>query len=217
MILPKLIVFFGPDGSGKSTQCNLVVEHLMKKGLKVKKTWIRSPHTLAYYFAQFLISKGFVRTKSNPYGLQMTVPLLRVTPSLQRIWPWIELASILPLVFLRVYIPRVLGFTVVAERYVIDSVVNISYYLSDPCFYRNIVAKILIGFLPKDAILIHIDSDYQTMLMRRGQAVDPEDFIDFQRTEYAIIKKSLNAFTINTSHLDIQQAHAKILEILEKS
>jgi hypothetical protein len=213
--LPKVIVFFGPDGSGKSTQCRLVVEYLTKKDLKVKKTWIRSPHTIAYFFSQFLISKGFVRTIRNPYGLQMKVPLLCVNSNLGRLWPWLELASVIPLVIIRVYIPRLLGFNVVAERFVVDSVVNISFYLSDPFFYKNIVAKILIGFLPKDAILIHIDSDYQTMLTRRGQIVDPEEFISFQRTEYAVLKQSLNTVTINTSHLNVQQVHSMIIQIIE--
>src|SRR5438445_11343811 len=44
----RLVSFFGPDGSGKTTQAKMLADHLRARGVKVRLAWIRSKHTLPY-------------------------------------------------------------------------------------------------------------------------------------------------------------------------
>src|SRR2546428_11228266 len=46
--IPPAIIFFGPDGSAKTTQAALLVNEIQRRGMKTKKIWLRPPHTLAY-------------------------------------------------------------------------------------------------------------------------------------------------------------------------
>jgi len=43
----RLVSFFGPDGSGKTTQAMMLADHLRARGVKVRLAWIRSKRTLA--------------------------------------------------------------------------------------------------------------------------------------------------------------------------
>ena len=46
-------------------------------------------------------------------------------------------------------------------------------------------------------------------------AVEPEEFIDFQRTAYRILAKSFNAFGVNTAEYSIDRTSKRILNYLE--
>jgi hypothetical protein len=108
-----------------------------------------------------------------------------------------------------------LGYTVVAERCVVDTIVNIAYYTQDMGFLQSRIAGIILhSSIPKKAIFIHIDSDYSAILKRRGNEVDPYEFIKFQRRGYGIAKYLVEATSIDTSNMTIQEAYASVLKRL---
>src|SRR5207247_7153962 len=82
------------------------------------------------------------------------------------VWYAIEFISILPLVLFRFYLPLARRQTVVAERYVIDWVVSLSYASSNESLLDSILAKAVLRFMPKDSLLIYIDADYDTIYAR---------------------------------------------------
>jgi energy-coupling factor transporter ATP-binding protein EcfA2 len=212
---PDFIAFFGPDGSGKSTQATLLIEYLRSRKIKVKKVWIRSPHTLAYLLSRFLVKVGYYRSDLTPYGLQQKTLSLPNNVGFKYLWYLIELASIGPLILFKVYIPMSLGYTVIAERYVVDTIVNIAYYANDLKFLGSHIAKLFLRLIPRDACLIHLDSDYLTIQSRRGRAVDSSSFIEFERLAYDSLKNLVSAETIFTSCLDIAQTSKKIKNLVE--
>src|SRR5437016_9013622 len=129
LMVPKLVSFFGPDGAGKSTQVRILVNRLGPAGLRVKKVWIRSPHTLAFIVSRLLFRLGLYRVAVNPFGLGAKQPLVYPQSLSKGIWAFIETISVLPLILLRVYLPLWMGYRLVAERYVVDTIVTISYFI----------------------------------------------------------------------------------------
>jgi hypothetical protein len=111
-------------------------------------------------------------------------------------WSLLELVSVMPVILYRIYIPMLLGYTVVAERYIVDTIVTIAYYTGDLGLIKSQIAWFLLHFIPKDAVLIYLDSDYSVIVKRRGRVTDAYDFIEFQKTGYRIIgiqwKRSLS-------------------------
>lgn len=215
MLVPHVIAFFGPDGSGKSTHAGLLAKHLQSKGLKVKKVWMRSPHTLAYLISCFLVKISFYRIVLNPYKIKKKLPAVTINPILKIFWSYIELASVIPIILLRIHFPRMLGYTVVAERCQVDTIVNIAYYIDDARFPQGRIARIILNLFPKKTLYIHIDSDYHTLVERRGKTVEAYSLIKFQKDCYKLMEKLLNATYINTSKYEVNQTSELIKKLVE--
>lgn len=213
-MVPPLIAFFGPDGTGKSTQASLLADHLQQHKDKVKKVWIRSPHTIAFLLSRFFVKIGFYRVVSNPFGRKKKIPAVDTSGSLRFFWTVIELVGVIPVILFRVYIPLFLGYTIIAERYVIDTIVTIAYYTDDLDFVKSPIARFLLYFVPKNTIFIHLDSDVTTIMKRRGRNVESFNFIRFQRIGYKILENSVEALSIDTSNVTVEQTFNQILDWL---
>jgi len=213
-LVARLIAFFGPDGTGKSTHATLLVNHLQLHKNKVKKIWIRSPHTLAFLLSRFFVKIGFCRVVSNPFGKKTKLPAVHLNRLIRLFWSVTELASVMPVILFRVYVPLFQGYTVIAERYVVDTIVTVAYYTNDLCFLQSRTARILLSFVPKKTVFIHLDSDNSTIIKRRGRIVDSHDFIKFQRMGYKIMGNSVEALFVDTSNLSVEQTQKRILRWL---
>ena len=66
----------------------------------------------------------------------------------------------------RVYMPLLLGYHVVAERYVIDTIVYNQFFIGESF---NPYTSILLRMIPKDALLIHMDANIEDVLKRREE------------------------------------------------
>jgi hypothetical protein len=230
MPIPRFIHFFGPDGSGKSTQVKLLVRKLKSRGIRVRKCWVRSPHTLAFILWKFLVKIGFYRSVLNPFGIAVKFPAVNRSRALKLFWSTIEFFSVLPLI-LRVRILMLRGYTLVAERYIFDTITTIAYFLDDRTFVRSMVSRMLLRFIPKGTAFIFLDADFETIYRRRAilaqtratsrrrffnygalpaAFLEPRHFIDFQRKIYAIFASSYNALIIDTSQNSVEETSKRI-------
>ena len=234
-MFPPLIHFFGPDGSGKSTQVELLVDFLQNRGIRVKKCWVRSPHTLAFLLWRLFVKIGFYRGVRNAFGVEIRLPAVDRSRALCLFWALIEFFSVLPLV-IRIRFLMWRGCKFVAERYLLDSVATVAFFVNDISFLRSRVARLFLMFIPKDTVFIFLDSDFETIFRRRApmfgcghiekgrvygtvpkSAVEPREFIDFQRVAYKALAKSFNAFAIDTSRNSVRETSDMILEYLQSS
>lgn len=216
---PRVIVFFGPDGTGKSTQAQLLIGYLKSHGRRTRIAWLRGRHSLAFVIAKFFTKLGYYRIVKVPSGVVYRVFDPGLLPKLQRFWGVIEFLSVLPWIILRIYLPRVLGYTVVAERYVVDTVVYISYWLGYD-FLRSFLAKVLLNFIPKGSILIHLDAETQDLLERLKRIrydIATQDYIVFQQRVYRVISKTMKATTIDTSRYSIEETFQRIVNLLTRA
>jgi len=210
----RTIIFFGPDASGKTTQAGLLVSHLRHQKRKVCHVWIRARHSVAFFLSEFLIRIGYFQNVKVPSGMIYKVVDSNLLRKMRRTWALIEFASVLPWIITRVYLPRLLGKTVVAERYTIDTIVYLDYWL-DHDYSRSSWARLLLGFVPKEAILIHFDAETETLTKRLRFDTATQDFIVFQRREYQMFGKMLGAVTVNTTELDTRATFDKIVAAIQ--
>ncbi len=202
--IPRSIIFFGPDGSGKTTQADMLVNELRRNEIKTKKLWLRSLHTLAFLISKFAMHVLGLKTV---YEFREKYSHRR---SFRTIWYAIEFVSILPLVVFRLRIPLMRGYRIVAERYVIDWIVSLSYVSRNESLIDSKLAKMALSLLPKDSLLIYVDASYDAILSR-GRNEDSLEFIEFQRRFYARMARTLNAVVIDTSDKSLQEVHKLIL------
>jgi len=205
--IPSAIIFFGPDGSGKTTQANLLVDELNKRGLRNKKIWIRSLHTLAYILsiiAMHLLNLDSVYEFRSKFGRNRTF---------RNIWFVIEFISILGLIITRFNLPMRNGYVIVAERFVVDWIVSLAYVVHEQSFINSHLSNLALRLIPCRSSLFYIDADLDVIASRRTKE-DSDEFIQFQRSCYNIFATRLNALRIDTSNKNKDEVFSIIKEHL---
>lgn len=152
---PILISFCGPDGVGKSTQVAMLSYYLMKQGSRVTFCWIRVFHGIAY-----LVVKLFKK-----FGYQAPP----ITNKIDRyIWFFIEFAGLVPRLLLQTVLPLKLGYIVIAERHLLDTIVSLSLFIyRDPNFVKSKEALFLLRLIPRNSIFIFLNASPDMILKRR--------------------------------------------------
>ena len=136
---------------------------------------------------------------------------------------------------MRSYLYLLSGYTLIAERYVLDTMTTVAYSIDDAAFLQSPLSKLFMILIPKRTKFIFIDADYDTVFKRRApllengkflaksekvygsiprSAVEPQDFIDFQRQMYCTLAKSTNALSINSSQHSIKETFDIIMRYL---
>ena len=203
---PKLVMVTGIDGSGKSTLTKLLVKQLKMRNYRVSYVWIKSLHSFVFLVNSFLKTVTLEKPVLNPHG----VIISRFEPTdyraLNRLWVFLEFISVLPWISLRVYLPIIFGFIVVADRYVIDTIVTISIRIKELNFANSFFGRLLLKMIPKETIIIHLDVDLCTVLRRRHDIEYTLEEIENQIMLYRKLAKRLNAYNMNTAKLSIEES-----------
>ena len=211
-----LVSIFGPDGAGKTTHADLVAKHLASKGFKVKRAWVKSYHTLAYVLSKLYAKLSPRSVELNAYGNIIGIHPLRRGRFSKKLWAWLECLSILPKALLSVIMPVKAGCIVVADRYVLDSIASIAYTLRRPDFAESLPARLLLALIPTGSVLIYVDAPSHEIARRRGRLADPEGYLEAFRSTCRELARRLNAPTIDTSRLSVEQAHGLIVKLVDE-
>jgi hypothetical protein len=201
------LLFFGPDGSGKTTIAKASAAHLRKKGFRVKVSWMRGTHTFASFIAVFLSKFAVFKGTANPY-YNISIP-----DKLRKVWQAIEFVSALPIVLLRYTIPSVCGFYVVGERCPIDFIVWVAFTTEDESYLNGFASRTLRTLTLKNSKAVYITADFNTLLTRRKD-ITPNK-LSIQQSLYRKISASINAYTLNTTQRNPQVSLEKLTVMLQ--
>lgn len=205
----KLFVFFGPDGSGKTTLAEGLAANLRSRGLKPRVSWMRGSHTLASILARALSNFDSFKGTQNPY-YGVTIP-----SKMRRLWQFIEFFSVLPIILTRYVLPVKLGRWVVAERYVPDFVTWVRTTTDDSDYLRKPEARFLLSMSSRANAKIYVTASRETLLRRRPET-NPS-FLDEQLEVYAEIASTLGASKIDTTDKTPKDSVREMIIELEHS
>jgi len=160
-----IIYFFGPDGSGKTTQAMFLSNRLRKNGLKTKVSWMRGSHTFVSILLRFLSRFDSYKGSVNPY-YSVSMP-----KNMARLCWFLEYISAIPVILLRFVLPSFFGYVVIADRYVLDLLVWISLVTGDLSFCRSFLARHLISLALRAKVKFFVVADLKDLARRSGEEI----------------------------------------------
>jgi thymidylate kinase len=204
-----IIYFFGPDGSGKTTIAMSLAEKLRSRSLKIELSWMRGTHTLASILARFLSKFATFKGSNNPY-YGISIP-----SHMKRVWQLIEFISALPVLLVRFMLPSLLGYTVIAERYIPDFLVWVVITTDDSSYLSSISARFLLALALRAKAKIYVKADLQKLIERRMDT-DPS-FIVKQLILYEKLAEGMNSLTLDTTNKSVDESMNSLLAFLDKN
>jgi thymidylate kinase len=206
-----MIYFFGPDGTGKTTHAELTSLYLKRMGYRVWRANVKQHHTLSYLLLKLL-------NRKNPEGQVMNYCGFggELERRIKAQWKILEVISLFPAVIYRVLLPLFLGYVVICDRYVLDTLVALSYFLKEPKLVSGTSAKMLVKLIPKDSLLIYFDADTDVILRRKRDEPLTEQLIEYYKKAYGVLMKwlGLKTITIDTSVAQVEEVQKNILRFI---
>ena len=196
------ILFFGPDGSGKTTLARYLY-YILSRKYKVKIAWMRGTHTLASLLARLLGLFNTFKGYDNPYYN------IRIPSKLKRLWAGIEFISIIPIILIKYIIPSRMGYLVIGERSYPDFITWLIMTLRNPKCIRYIGVKFLISQALKARHIVYIYANLNELVRRRPYE---SRYISLELAIYNILFRYLDTFKIDTSNETIHKSLKRILE-----
>jgi DNA polymerase III delta prime subunit len=198
-----IICFFGPDGSGKTTLANRLAKKLSDKGFNIRLSWMRGTHTFASMLASILSRINAFNGLDNPYYM-MSIP-----KPFRRPWQLIEFVSVLPILIVKFLLPNILGYTVIAERYLPDFIAWVTTTTPNPDFLTSFTAKFLIALCSKAEVKVYVIAEPSELLRRRHE--HGEWFLRKQVRIYEALAESINAFKLDTTYRSVEESLCELL------
>jgi len=199
-----IICLFGPDAAGKTTLAREVAAELASEGFRVKVAWMRGSHTFVSLLSRFLSRFPVFRGGFNPYyGVAIPRPMARL-------WLILEYLGALPIILWRFILPSVLGYTVVAERYVADLLVWIALITDDDGFLSDILARHLLVLASRACPAFLVIADPEELARRGGGELN---VLRRQNCLYEAVRKG--AYVVETTGKTPSESLREVLQILE--
>lgn len=202
-----MVAFFGPDGSGKSTLAKALALELRRRGFRAKVSWMRGTHTISSLLAMLLSRFRAFRGLDNPYyGISL--------PShARRVWQLIEFVSLLPILLTRFILPQLLGYLVIAERYLPDFLAWVSLTTNDNDYLRRFEAMLILALSMKADVCFYITASKAELLKRRVDV--GEELLDRQLKHYDRLARLVAAHRIDTTEMSVEEALAGLLKTVQ--
>ncbi len=207
----ELICIIGVDGVGKTAHAQKLLKNLKDCGVRSKYTWFRFYHfssllLLAYCrmvaLTVFEIKDGQKVGRHEFYRSKI----------ISTLYPLLLFIDMLPMYFIKISLPRRLGYTIVCDRYIYDTLVDLMIDLREFEIHKKFFGELFMGLLPKNTIVIHLDLD-EKIIRERREDLKVDQSLELRRKLYSKLSQDLDIPTIENDR-SIDEVHIEIAEIL---
>lgn len=218
---PRITVFAGTVGAGKSTQMRLLAAKLKARGTKVRTTYLKTGH-LPAYLLEVVIAR--IACRGSRYGRPIRA-LVEEKPRLFRrlfkLWLALDIIGVSIKFLLNIHIPTKAGFLVLVEDYVPATIVDymcLTKAIGLPLGASSSTSKFMLRLqhLGGPFQVIFLDAQTDALKFRwshRKQLEERPDYIRMQRSTLLSLSNRSSSgrlLYVNTTNQTIERVHKLI-------
>ena len=219
MLKPRVIVFAGTVGSGKSTQMRLLASMLKRRRVKVKISFLKTGHILAY-FLEIILAKMLTKRRDVSPIRALVEEKSYIFRKLFKLWLYLDVVSIAVKFLFSVFVPLKLGYVVLVEEYIPATIADyiylsriIGFALKPKSFTITFLLRLMYmgGFT--HTIFTDAENDVlKSRQRRRGSFEEREDYLNMQRNSLLSISRKLSnrLLYLNTEKQAVEETHRLI-------
>lgn len=209
-------MFSGIDGSGKSAHARKLADELISYGKSVKYLWMRGQGRIFFSFPLLTLCRLLRITKVHRLksGIRISEYLFHAYKPLCLLWPWLQLIDSLIYSVTHVYVHLFLSSSfIIVERSVIDTFVDVLADVHNP-FGLEILHKLFLALLPKNSLIIILDSDEKVALSRKEDILHI-DYLRVRRRLYKSLQRRYGWHLVSTEP-KFEAVHDLLMKLTEK-
>jgi thymidylate kinase len=191
LFFPTIIYFCGIDGSGKTTQMNLIADCLNDRKLKLKYVWLRWAAFFSYPFLAFCRLLGFTKWKTVPRSSRKYAEhSFYRNKALTKVWSALFAVDMFVYSVIKITIPLKFGYTILCDRFVLDALVDLMYETKNFEIIRTLPGRALLSLIPRQSITILFDIS-EEKAWKRKHDIPSIEYLKQQRKLYLDISDCL--------------------------
>ena len=164
----KLICIIGPDGTGKSTQVNLLINSLNKKGIKYEYQWLRFHHFLSLPVLALARLLGLSEVKTLENGEKVGYHYFYKSKIISFFYSLTLLFDTFIFTVIKVYIPiYLLKKNIIYDRFIYDTLIDLMISTGNCDAYKTIFGSSFIKLVPKKSRVIMLIANENNLRDRR--------------------------------------------------
>jgi len=162
----RLICILGPDGSGKTTLAAGLARRFEENDVRVRLIWFRFQHFFVLPILALCRVMGLTEYV-HADGYRFGVWRFYRSRLLRKATPIAMLADAWLFSMIRVRLRLMLGETLVCDRYVYDTLVDLMLGTREPEMDRSLVGRCFLRLVPRNAEVFVVDAPAETIIQRR--------------------------------------------------
>jgi thymidylate kinase len=205
---PLFVVFSGIDGTGKSSHINIIVENHQTSGIKTNVVWSRAG-SLPLISALLKIIHFFRggSSKQNNKSKSTVLPKNKLT---NYFWRFLNVFEMIYYYFIKIRIPLIFGKSIIADRYIYDSIIDME-IINNSSKYDRFIYKLLAFFTPKPDVVFHLRVEIDE-ISKRGvdEQIDALKVKELHYNELLSMKKEVIEVDNNKNFNSVNSALTQI-------
>jgi len=213
-----LIAFVGVDGSGKSTLSYNIYKKIQKESKIIKKYGRFIP--ISTKIVIFLGRKIFLKNSASMHKnyekyIEEKRSIMKKHPTLSKLFISLILIEYFIQIFVKIIIPRKMGFSIIVDRYVYDTVINdLAIDLDLTKEETNKIIKKFLKILPNPDITFFVNVSEEIAFKRKND-IPSINYLKMRNQYYQELVNFKEVIKLDGS-LEIERLERIIFEYIKK-
>ncbi|WP_321422014.1 hypothetical protein [uncultured Methanobacterium sp.] len=206
----KLMCISGPDGTGKSTQVDLLIKYFKGKGINYEATWLRFNHIFSLPLLGIARLMGLSEVITLESGNRLGYHYFYKSKTISSLYTILLLLDTIINTLFKVYIPVfIFKRNIIYDRFIYDTMVDLMVstgtYIAES--HRG---KLFLRLIPKNSVSILLITNVETLRQRRDDVLYDKT-LEQKINLYHKLSEKFNILVVDANQ-SVENVHQELLE-----